>query len=99
MADIGMDATASTEKRNGEVWKEESLLREVINAISENLERLECRLQPILRLPTPPPPTPTSGEAKVIESVPDLVARLRNRTSTARSVKDSLASLLERLEI
>ena len=99
MADKGMDPTVSTEKRNGEVWKEESLLREVINAISEKLERLECRLQPILRPPTPPPPNPAGGEAKLLESVPDLVARLRTRTSTARSVKDSLVSLLERLEI
>jgi len=92
MSGIGQDAK---EAPKGAIWSEESLLRDLINQISERLEKLECRLQPVLRSASPPSPETDKAE----EAVPDLVQRLRDRIRTAQSIDGSLVSLLERLEI
>ena len=92
MSGIGQDPK---EVRKGAIWSEENALREVLKAISERLDNLVCRLQPILSAPTPPSPETDKAE----EAVPDLVEQLRSRNSTARAIEASLVSLLERLEI
>ena len=93
MSGIGQDAT---EVQKGQIWSEDKTLREVLKTIGEGVERLACRLQPVLRAPTPPP-TERGEQAK--EAVPDLVKRLRSRISTAQEIEGRLADLVERLEI
>lgn len=93
MSGIGQTVT---EKREGAIWKEEALLQELIEQVSEKVVNLERRLVPILRSE---PPKPEDGAEKAQQAVPDLVGRLENRVCEVRRIQFRLGSLLDRLEI
>ena len=95
MSGIGMDA--AKEKREGAIWTEETILREVIKETSEILVNLERRLSPILR--NVPTATSQTGSQPPEEAVPDLVQRLRARKGEVREIQEHVSSLLQRLEI
>ena len=92
----GTIGEATTEKREGAIWKEELLLQELIEQVGEKVVNLERRLAPILRSEPPK----VDGDAKEPkQAVPDLVERLQARVGAVRNIQFALGSLLERLEI
>ena len=92
----GTIGEATTEKREGAIWKQESLLQELIEQVSEKVVQLERRLAPILRND---PPKAGGGAEEAKQVVPDLVERLEARVGEVRRIQSHLGSLVDRLEI
>ncbi len=90
-----MQNEPGVEKPKGAIWKEESILEDVISRATEKVAALERQLSPILR--DQPPQAEASG--KDVQAVPDFVQRLKGRIAGVKQIESRLASLLERLEI
>ena len=86
----------ATEKREGAIWKEESLLQELVEQVAEKVVQLERRLVPILRSE---PPQAAGGAKEEKQAAPELVDRLNASVGGVRNIKSHLGSLLDRLEI
>ena len=90
-----MQNEPGVEKPKGAIWKEESILEDVISRATEKVAALERQLSPILR----DQPPQTEASEKDVQAVPDFVQRLKGRIAGVKQIESRLASLLERLEI